>query len=135
MSELTNEQVIQNLLEAYAKGDPAAMFSLIAEDAVMVMGEAPSSALPWLGTHRGHAEIAAALTTLATVLETTVYEVREVFGQGDKFAALTHEEFVVRSNGKSFATNPAHIFTVKNGKVIRAEIFDDTALIANMLAS
>lgn len=48
---------------------------------------------------------------------------------------VLHGRYKVRSNDKVFETNPWHIVTFRDGKVIRLIAPDDTATIAAILAA
>jgi len=50
--------------------------------------------------------------------------------QGDAVVALGSYKATVRTTGAEIDTPIAHIFTVRNGKVVRWEGFSDTALVA-----
>ena len=47
------------------------------------------------------------------------FEPREFIAHGDKVVALGHYAWRVKSTGREFGGDFAHVFTMSNGKVIR----------------
>jgi ketosteroid isomerase-like protein len=59
------------------------------------------------------------------------FEPREFVAQGNKVVSLGHYEWTVKSTGRKFTSDFAHIFTVEGGKVIAfREHFDSAAAAA-----
>lgn len=134
MNEQANTKVMQQAYEAFSKGDIQAVFGFLAEDAEYI-GVGPSGVIPWAGTYNGHEQIGQFFTRLGEALDFQAFSAQEFIAQGDKLAVVLHGRYKVRSNGKVFETNPQHIVTFRDGKVIRLIALDDTATIAAMLTA
>lgn len=134
MNEQTNTKVMQQAYEAFNKGDITVVFSFLAEDAEYV-AVGPSGVIPWAGTFNSHVQIGQFFARLDEALEFQTFSAQEFIAQGDKLAVVLHGRYRVRSNGKVFETNPQHIVTFRDGKIVRLIALDDTATIAAMLAA
>ena len=55
---------------------------------------------------------------------------REFIAQSDKVVALVYAEQAVRATGRTFVNHEAHVWTFRNGKVARFQIYYDTAAAA-----
>ena len=125
---------MQQAYDAFSKGDIPAVFSFLAEDAEYV-AVGPSGVIPWAGTYKDHEQIGQFFTRLGESLDFQAFSAQEFIAQGDKLAVVLHGQYKVRSNGKVFETNPQHIVTFRDGKIVRLIALDDTATIAAMLAA
>ncbi len=134
MNEQKNTKIMQQAYDAFSKGDIPAVFNFIAEDAEYT-SVGPSGVIPWAGTYNGHEQIGQFFTRLGEALDFQLFSAQEFIAQGDKLAVVLHGRYKVRSNGKVFETNPQHIVTFRDGKIVRLIALDDTATIAAMLAA
>lgn len=134
MNEQENVKTMKAAYDAFSRGDIPAVFTFLAEDAEYI-AVGPAKVIPWAGTYRGHAEIGQFFTRLGEALDFQAFSAQEFIAQGDKLAVVLHGRYEVRSNGKVFETNPQHIVTFRDGKVVRLIALDDTATIAAMLAA
>jgi ketosteroid isomerase-like protein len=58
------------------------------------------------------------------------FDVDEMLGDGDKVVVLGRERGTVRETGGHFETRFAHVFTLRNGKAVAAQIYTDTHAVA-----
>ena len=58
------------------------------------------------------------------------FEPKEFVAQGDKVVALGHYAWHVRSTGREWESDFAHVFTVEDGKVRRFQEYTDSAALA-----
>lgn len=85
------------------------------------------SELPWAGTIRGKQAVRALFGALAQGLDIQRFEPYHFIAQGDTVVALIHAESVVRHNQRRYPNELAHVWTYRDGKVVRSQIFEDTA--------
>jgi len=88
------------------------------------------SDVPTAGTYRGKQAVQDWFGTLSENLELSVFEPREFIAQGDKVISLLYVEAARRHNGRKVVTHEAHAFTIRDGKVARFQIYQDTAAVA-----
>jgi ketosteroid isomerase-like protein len=59
--------------------------------------------------------------------ETLEFEPREFIAQGDKVVSLGHYRWRVKTTGREFSSDFAHVFTVRDGKIVSFQEYTDTA--------
>jgi uncharacterized protein len=85
---------------------------------------------PLAGTYRGKEEVLGWFGKLAEQVDFSAFEPRDFIAQGDKVVSLVHAEATVRSTGRSMVQDEAHVWTFRDGKVARFQIYLDTAAAA-----
>jgi len=126
MSEEANVQAAQAGYAAFGRGDMPAIREMLTDDIEWV-DPGPSDVLPTAGTHRGKDAVMAWFGTLGGNVDFEVFEPREFIAQGDKVVALIHAEATIRSTGKKMVQDEAHVWTFRDGKVARIQLYLDTA--------
>jgi uncharacterized protein len=120
-----NVQVVRQAYQSFQTGDIPGVLGLMSSDVewqLPRMGNIPIS-----GLRRGNAQVAEFFSTLANDQEPIVFEPRDFVAAGDRVVALGHYKWTVKKTGKQFESDFAHVFTVRNGKVVRFQEFLDTA--------
>ena len=67
---------------------------------------------------------------LASTIDFTTFEPREFIAQNDKAVSLVYAEQTVRNTGRAFVNHEAHVWTFRDEKVARFQIYSDTAAAA-----
>ncbi len=67
---------------------------------------------------------------LASTLDFTTFEPRAFIAQNDKLVSLVYAEATVRDTGRAVVNHEAHVWTFRDGKVARLQIYLDTAAVA-----
>lgn len=116
MSAQDNKDVIQKGYAAFAAGDVEAVMNLFDDDIEWVQPGMSSVS----GTFHGKAEVMEHLGRLAE--KSLTVKVNELVAEGDTVIAITE----VTAGGET--GEDADVFTVRNGKTVRARIHGDTAL-------
>lgn len=115
MSE-QNIEVVKKGYEAFSAGDVETVMSLFDDDLEWVQpGDSAIS-----GTYHGKAEFADYLGQLAE--KSVTVKVNRLLADGDMVVALTE----VSASGET--GQDADVFTLRGGKMIRAQIYTDTAM-------
>ena len=70
------------------------------------------------------------VASLVDTQEVQHFDPREFIALGDKVVALGHYAWRVKSTGREFGGDFAHVFTVLDGRVIRFHEYMDTAAAA-----
>ena len=105
-----------------------ALFDLLSADIEWQLPEIEN--VPFAGKHRGHEEMGQFFASLVDTQEVQHFEPREFIAHGDKVVALGHYAWRVKSTGREFGGDFAHVFTMSNGKVTRFHEYMDTAAAA-----
>ena len=117
MSEQENKELIKKGYAAFTAGDVETVMSLFDDDIEWVQpGESAVS-----GTYHGKAEVMEYMGRLAEK-SVTVKLIRLV-AEGDTVVAITE----VSAGGET--GEDADVFTIRDGKTVRAEMHGDTALL------
>ena len=117
MSEKENKELIEKGYAAFSSGDVETVMDLFDDDIVWVQpGKSVIS-----GTYRGKAEVMELLGELSDKRLTV--KVNALVAEGDTVVALT-EVSVGGETGQN-----ADVFTVRDGKTVRAQVHGDTAML------
>ncbi len=125
MSEQTNVDVVQKNYEAVGSGDIPALLDLLTDDVEWTMQGPPT--IPFAGTRRGREAVGEFFSVLGENLEFEQFEPREFVAQGDTVVVLGDERSLVKSTGRAFEQEWAHVYTMRDGRCARGFIIDDTA--------
>src|SRR5262245_27023510 len=126
MSAEENTRLAQSAYEAFGRGDMPALAEVMADDIEWVSPGDPGEN-PLAGTFRGKDEVLGWFGKVAEHVDFSAFEPREFIAQGDKVVSIVHAEAMVRSTGRSLVQDEAHVWTFRDGKVARFQIYLDTA--------
>jgi ketosteroid isomerase-like protein len=118
----------QQAYEAFQRADVPAILGQLADDVEWII---PTIAnVSFTGHRRGRAQVAEFFTTLAQEQDAIRFEPKEFIAADDKVVALGSYEWKVKSTGRTWRSEFAHVFTVRDGKIVRFQEFTDTAAAA-----
>jgi uncharacterized protein len=83
--------------------------------------------VPFAGTRTGRDSVAGFFSSLDSAQESLSFEPREMIAEGDKVVALGSYQWRVKANGREFGGDFAHVFTIREGKVVAFNEYMDTA--------
>ena len=117
MSEQENKELMERGYAAFSAGDLDTVMSLFDDDCEWVQpGQSAVS-----GTFHGKTEIMEEFGRLAE--KGLTVKVKRLIAEGDTVVAITE----VSAGGET--SEDADVFTIRNGKTVRAEMHGDTALL------
>jgi ketosteroid isomerase-like protein len=126
MNEQENVALVKQALAAFGRRDLQAFLHLFSEDAEF--RHPMSTAIwPWAGLQRGRSRIAEAAAGVTEVLEFEQFEPRECIAQGDTVVVLVFERVRSKATGRVVDNDYVHVYTVRDGKIIRFCVYEDTA--------
>ena len=117
--------VVRQAYEAYGRRDIPTVLDLVAEKTDWKF-VGPAS-VPYSGLRADRKEVAAFFEALDLIDETSAFEPLEFIDTGEHITVLGRTTVTARDTQKTFATEWAHIFTVRDGKITRWRGFADTA--------
>ena len=128
MNEQDNVSLIRRIYAAFGAGDVATMMGSVAENAQW-NNYGPAS-IPYAGARSGKAQILGFFQAIAD--STTGGEViaENYVAQGEVVVATGRYRATVRNTGAPIDTPIAHVFTVRDGKVVKWEGYSDSAQVA-----
>jgi ketosteroid isomerase-like protein len=124
MSEQENIESVRRLYQLMNDGDLPGVLSMLADDVeLFVFG---SAKVPWAGHWQGRDGAERFILAMAGAADVKDYP-DLVVGNGDSVIA-THRALVrVRSTGRDASFNVVHVWTFRDGRVIRFREYADTA--------
>ena len=128
MNEQENTKLAQQVYENFKSGDIKTLLNLLSVNIEWQLPEIEN--VPFAGKHRGHEEMGQFFESLVDTQEFQHFDPREFIAQGDKVVALGHYAWLVKSTGREYGGDFAHVFTVDDGKVVRFHEYMDTAAVA-----
>jgi uncharacterized protein len=111
-----------SIYEAFERGDVQAL-SVLFDPRVQVR---QSPLLPWGGVYQGYLGIIKFVSKLLEHVESRV-AVDEYMESGEQVVVIGHTRGHVRATGKEFSVRFVHIWSLKDGRVVRYEPYIDTA--------
>jgi ketosteroid isomerase-like protein len=123
---MTNTETIQAVYDAFAKGDIPNV--LAAMDPKIEWIEADG--FPYPGTYVGpDAVLQGVFMRLGTEWDGYQAAPDEVLDAGDTIVGLGHYSGRYKATGKEFRAPFAHVFNLRDGKIVRFRQYTDTVLI------
>jgi ketosteroid isomerase-like protein len=127
---VSNLAVIQQVYAAFETGDFARVLELCDPSCSVTQ----DAALPWGGRYEGHDGIATFGLALGGTIDSTV-TVEAIFEAGDRVVQYGRTRGTVRATGMSFDIPEVHVWTLRDGKIVAAEFYIETAAMLVALGS
>ena len=86
--------------------------------------------IPWAGTRYGHEGVAEFFSLTGETLEFEQFEPREFVAQRETVVVLGYERSLVKPTGRTFEHDWAHVYTLRDGKIAKVQLIEDTAALA-----
>ena len=125
MSEQENVQLIQRTYENYKAGDLEGVLRAFAESVEWIQPQVEG--ISFSGTRRGRDQVAEFFATMSAAQESIQFEPQEYIAQGDRVVALGHYRWHAKATGRDWESDWAHVYTIRDGQVIRFQEYTDTA--------
>ena len=125
MNARDNKQLVMECYQLFLKGDIRSLLDRCDDNADWV--ERDSECIPFAGTYQGKGEIAEFFTKLADGAEPISFTPREFIAEGDKVVVVGEASWLAKPTGRSFDSPWVHVLTVRDGKIVRFEAYNDTA--------
>jgi ketosteroid isomerase-like protein len=129
MSDQDNTAVVRKAYENFKTGNIEALLGQMSEDVDWHLPDIEG--VPFAGARRGTGQVGEFFSTLADVQDTLAFEPREFVAQGDKVVVLGDYSWRVKKNGREYGSDFAHVFTVRDGKIVAFHEYMDTAAAAD----
>jgi ketosteroid isomerase-like protein len=118
-----NKQLIRRMYDAYIGGDLESILAKLTDDfAWNVPGP-----VPFAGRRTGAAGMREFFAAMASAVQVDQFDVDDILADGDKVVVLGRERATVRETGRHYETDFAHVWTLRDGKIVQGQVFADTA--------
>ena len=125
-----NIALVQSMYTAFFKRDLASIFAACTPD-IDWESIGPRKGYPNLGPRRGVGEVEQFFQTLAEVHQFSEFSPKEFLASGETVVVLGHYAFTISHNRRVVASDWAHAFTIRDGKVAKFREHTDSAKIVD----
>ena len=126
MSSDVKIKIIEQVYEAFGRGDVAAILDAVTDD-VDWAAEAASAGAPWYGAHHGKDAVAAFFTAFGSAMEVEDFTPVSFAASDTDVLTVVRFRATSRSTGKTAAMNLHHFFRFRDGKIAYYRGTEDTA--------
>jgi ketosteroid isomerase-like protein len=124
MSEQLNIEAVRRIYQLTNDGDVTSVLKMMSDDVELLLFG--SSKVPWAGHWRGRQGAEQFLMTMAKAAE--VRDISQiVVGSGDLVIAIHRPTLRIRATGRDSEFNCVHVWTFRDGLVVRMKEYADTA--------
>jgi len=128
MSEQQNTNLVQKAYENFKSGNIEALLSLISDDVEWQLPEVEN--IPFTGKRTGLESIGQFFAQVNEAQDVLQFEPGLYVAQGNKVAVQGHYSWRVKATGRSYESDFAHVFTLREGKIVGFQEYFDTAVAA-----
>lgn len=115
-------ELVRSLYSAFEAGDQAAVMAALDPEVEFVQTEE----LPWGGYYKGAPEgIQSFLSKLMSAVDSRV-EIQKTWEAGGAVVVVGRSVGTVKASGKPFDVDLVHIWTIRDGKIVRFNPYIDT---------
>ena len=125
-----NIALVQGMYAAFFRGDLASVLAACAPD-IDWESIGPRKGYPIFGPRHGTAEVEEFFGSLREVHHFSEFSPNEFLASGDTVVVLGHYAFTINRNDRKVATDWAHAFTIRDGKVVKFREHTDSARIVD----
>jgi ketosteroid isomerase-like protein len=124
MSEQLNIEAVRRIYQLTNDGDVTSVLKMMSDEVELLLFG--SSKVPWAGHWRGRQGAEQFLMTMAKAAE--VRDISQiVVGSGDLVIAIHRPTLRIRATGRDSEFNCVHVWTFRDGLVVRMKEYADTA--------
>jgi ketosteroid isomerase-like protein len=128
VQETQNIKVVQDAYAAFGRGDVQSILDRLTDDIVWKPVYGAAAHVPTSGERRGKPGVATFFKQVGESINFVNFDPKEFIATGDKVVALGY--YTGKSPlGKTFDSDFAMVFTLKDGKVSHFQEFSDSAAI------
>jgi uncharacterized protein len=131
MSEAENQKIIEQIYEAFGRGDLPSILDALTDD-VSWQHPRPMD-IPWGGQRRGREEVVQFFAAIGENLQVEQFKPQKTIVQGETVIVLGHERMRVKSTSRVYETDWVHVWTLREGKVAGFREYTDTATVVEAL--
>ena len=124
MSE-QNKSIVNQAYSNFKSGDINSLLGLMADDVTWTVPQ--MDGVPFAGARTGREAVGEFFATIDSSQETLRFDPRQLIAEGDTVVALGSYQWKVKSNSREFGGDFAHVFTIRDGKIVAFNEYMDTA--------
>ena len=125
MSSQDNIQIVRKAYQDFVSGNIPSILEAL-DDGVDWFIPGPKNIIPFAGQRRGRQQVAQFFSELAASLSPKEFEPQDFIADEEKVVALGRQQWQVKSTGRTYGDDWAHVFWLTNGKIVRFKEYHDT---------
>ena len=124
-----NVLLIQELFEAFGRGDILSALNLLADDVdwQSPVTRAPHEEIPWAVPRHGRQEVAQFFQEMGDKTHPEKFEITGFTAQDNRVVVEGSNKGKIRATGQNYEHDWVMVFTIREGKIIRHRHYYDTA--------
>src|SRR5258708_10636074 len=122
---MTNTEIVKGMYEAFNRGDITPVLNGLSDNVEWIVPGGDS--IPFAGRYLGRDGVAGFFRKLAETSDTDPLQIDQYVEPGDMVVALGSSTGRSKPLQKQIRTNWAMVFTLRGGKVVKFEEYNDTA--------
>lgn len=126
MSGQENKKLVQKGYESFKAGRIDDLLALLSDDVEWHLPDIEN--VPFAGRRQGREQVGQFFASVGNEQEVLEFEPKEYIAEGEKVVVLGHYAWRVASTGRKFEGDWAHVFTVRDGQIIKLQEYSDTAV-------
>jgi ketosteroid isomerase-like protein len=131
MSSGANKAVVAEIYSAFGRGDLPGLIARLHGDVVWDVYGSPDP--PIAGTWSGSEAVGQWFDLLGGTMEITLFEIDRIVAEADLVAVFGRESGTAQATNRDYTIAWAHLWTLKDGRVIRFQDFLDGSTLAEAL--
>jgi uncharacterized protein len=120
-----NKQLVMRGYQFFQDGNIEGLLQLFSDDIEWIGYQ--SEFVPFSRDYHGRQDVAQFFAELGQAQEAERFEPQEVIAEGDKVVVMGEAEWMVRATGNHYGYPWVHVFTVRDGEIVRFQQYYDTA--------
>jgi ketosteroid isomerase-like protein len=129
MSEQENIGIAQQAYANFQSGDINALLALLSDDVQWQLPEIAN--VPFAGKRQGHEQVGQFFASLGELQDVLEFTPQSFTAQNDKVVVQGQYRWRVKASGREYGGDWAHVFTIRDGKVVGFQEYTDTAAAAD----
>jgi ketosteroid isomerase-like protein len=126
MPEQENIDLVRRAYESFQAGNIAGVLSAFSENVEWSIPHAEG--LAFSGARRGRDQVRQFFESMTAAQQPRQFEPREFIASGDRVVVLGHYAWHVVSTGRDWESDWAHVYTIRDGQIVRFQEYTDTAV-------
>ena len=120
-----SKQLVMQAYEMYKNRNIKGIIGML-DDKVEWIGF-DSDYIPFAGKHRGKDEVTQFFSKVEQAQDVIFFEPKEFIAEGEKVVVTGEASWRVKTTGQSYDSPWVHVFTLRNGKILRFQQYNHTA--------
>lgn len=129
MNEQENIKLVQQAYNNFKAGNIEALLNQFSDDIEWQLPQVDN--IKFSGKRKGRGQVSEFFKLLSEEQEVREFEPKEFIAQGDRVVVLGQNSWRVKSTGREYKGEWAHVYTVRGGKIVRMQEYTDTAAAAS----